>query len=225
MKTKVLILAAVITVALFMSGCVVLSFYPLYTEDTVILDDRIIGNWESFGDGSFGNDTVVWEISFPKEIKKMKKNHPFDTNNILNKNTYELTTYQKSSPEDSAVFHLHLVKIGNNHYVDFFPVEWEKENILLMTHLMHAHTFAKIEFGKNVRIKWINPDRLEELIEKNQIRIRHEDNGIYKLITAKPEELQKFMKKYGNDDRTYEDGLNYELIKEFHSKTINILSP
>jgi len=181
------------------SSCVVISFYPIYTEDTLILDNRIIGKWESKHDDS------IWEICLPDTLKSGKYEEVNE--NQANKYTYLLKTYLSAEPDKWAEFWLHLVKIGNNIYADFYPVDWNIEMEFLMFHKLSVHSFAKVKIGEEIDFKWFDPDWLEKLFDQNKIHIRHEESNTGNiLLTAKSEELQKFLLKYGDEPEPYEDG-------------------
>lgn len=221
MKTRTIVTCLLATVII--SSCTVLSFYPLYTEKELVRNDRIIGKWQSLNNKDFFPtsenktviDTMIWEISFEKEIWKKKLNNPFDrgSEQIPNKFTYTLNIYDKSMPDDNTEFHLHLVKLGNNLFIDLFPEEWKISNTFLAIHLMSVHTFAKIDIGDKLEINWFDSELLQKLLDENRIRIKHENNGIYNILTAKPEELQKFVIKYAREDKAYSDIMKYTLIK------------
>ena len=206
----------------FISSCTVLSFYPLYTQNELMKDDRIIGQWQSIekggipgGPGPFYSDTLIWNISFRKKDRQKEPNQPIDKNNknIANQFTYTLNIYDKSNPADNAKFSLHLVKLGNQTYLDFFPEDWDINNPILRVHLMPVHTFAIITIGDKIHIQWLDSEWLKEMFDKNKIRIRHENNGNYTLLTAKPEELQKFIIKYSGNNDIFSDALHYRLKK------------
>jgi hypothetical protein len=77
-------------ILLTISGCTVLSFYPLYTDDVLIRNDKIIGKWET-NEGIFGNSKIlVWEIIFNNEKWVKKHNVPFDrgSGKVPNKHAY-----------------------------------------------------------------------------------------------------------------------------------------
>lgn len=219
MKTKAIIILA--SLALALSGCTVLSFYPLYSEDVLVRDDRITGKWYTTeGNQVFGGssqDTLIWEISFPEEIQAKLSHNPFDKSDekIINEYTYTLLVYDPSAPGSKAEFMTHLVKLGGRFFIDFFPVDWEEScnNTLLAIHLMGVHTFARIELGEQLKIQWFDGDNLEKLLNENRIRIRHEYNGVYTLLTAKPAELQKFVGKYADEKDAFSEGLQYDLSK------------
>jgi hypothetical protein len=219
MKTRIIVTGLLATI--FISSCTVLSFYPLYTEKELIRDDRIIGKWQSLNNkdvfptsmSKTQIDTMIWEISYQNKIWKKELNNPFDrgSEQIPNKFTYTLHIYDKTAPENNAEFHLHIVKLEDKVFIDLFPEEWQKNNTILAVHLMSVHTFAKIEIGNKLEINWFNAELLQTLLDKNKIRIKHENNGVYSLLTAKPEELQKFVIKYANEDKAFDDSMKYTL--------------
>lgn len=219
MKTKAIMLLLVLLSAL--SGCTVLSFYPLYSEDVLVRDDRITGRWYTTEGnhirGGSSEDSLIWEIRFPEEIPAKLSHNPYDTRDdkISNEYTYTLEVYDTSEPGSKAEFVAHLVKLGDRSFVDFFPVDWEEnyKNTLLAIHLMGVHTFARIELGEQLKIQWFDGDFLEELLAENKIRIRHEYNGAYTLLTAEPEELQRFVQKYADEEDALSEGLQYHLSK------------
>ncbi len=201
-------------------ACTMLSFYPLYTEDVLVRDDRITGTWVSV-DSNQSNaspgDSLFWEISFPARIKEYQTQQNFsgrDTK-IPNTFTYSLTVYDSSDPDSKAAFNVHLVQLGNQVFVDFFPEDWEENysNTLLAMHLMGVHTFAKIDIGEHLQINWFAADRLASLIEENRIRIRHISNGAYTLLTAAPAELQQFVIRYAGKEGAFCETLDYRLIR------------
>ncbi len=211
MKTKAMLV--MMMPALFI-GCTVLSFYPLYTEDTLIRDDRISGKWYTTDNTT---DTIIWDISFPENIQA-NLTHAFAVGAdeaIPNSYAYTLNMYNQHEPETAAEFILHLVKLGDQVFVDFFPIDWEEifDNTLLVFHLMGVHTFAKIEFGEQITINWFDAELMQTLFNENRIRVRHENNGVYTLLTAKPDELQKFVQKYAGEKSAFSEDLLFQLSK------------
>ncbi len=204
------------------ASCTVLSFYPLYTENELIKDDRILGNWLTVSDSNalygtkIDRDTIFWKIEFREGIWKKKLNNPFDrgSKQVNNKFTYTMTMHYNSFPEDSAIFHLHLVKLDDKTYLDFYLEEWNFNNTLLAVHLMPVHTFAKIEIGEKLEINWFDSEWLQTLFDTNKIRIKHENNGVNTLLTAKPKELQKFVIKYADEENAFSEDMQYILSRQ-----------
>jgi len=209
MKTKTITFIG--AVIFLLSGCSILSFYPLYTKDTLIKDDRIIGKWES------QNDDQIWEISFPDTIKegryiegKVKQS---------NESTYLLKIYLGAKPNEWAEFWLHLVKLKNGDiYADFYPVDWSIDMEYLMTNMLSVHSFARAYIGDDLRFRWIDIEWFAKQIKENKIRIRHEEDETGPiLLTAKPEELQNFLLKYGNEIEAYHDRYGKLWLKKINN--------
>ena len=191
----------VIIPVIFITSCTVHSFYPLYTENELIKDDRILGSWRTITGKDSPSDTIYWDIAFNQNKDK------------TNKFTYTLNLHYNNLLEDSAIFQLHLVKLDGNIFLDFFPEDGNIKNDLFTNHLMPVHTFAKLEIEDEIKITWFDSDWLQKLFEQNKIRMRHEKNNDTILLTAKPEELQKFIIKYAHDEKAYSEYMNYTLSK------------
>ena len=217
MKAKRSLVITAIAILMLISSCAVISFYPIYTEDVLIKDDRIIGKWvttEEFGIKTKEVDTLVWEISFKDKKWVNKQNSPLGkkSHQETNRYTYSLSLHYHSSPEEKAEFQLHLVKLGGKTYVDFYPVEWDIDNPILSFHLMGVHTFAKAEINEDfININWFDAEWFEQKMEENRIRIKHEKNKNNILLTAKPKDLQKFVIKYSDNEKAFDEGNKVEL--------------
>lgn len=201
-------------ILLTISGCTVLSFYPLYTDDVLIRNDKIIGKWET-NEGIFGNSKIlVWEIIFNNEKWVKKHNVPFDrgSGKVPNKHAYSLLLYYLDNPEKRTEFQLHLVEIDGKTYIDFFPEEWETDNTIIGFHLMGVHTFAKVDIeNDSIVINWFDSEWFAKKLEENKIRIKHEKNSANILLTALPKELQKFVSKYSNDEDAFDADFQFTL--------------
>jgi len=193
MKAKNLL--TVFFIALFFSGCVVYSFYPLYTEKDLFPNDLLTGEWVD-EDGA--------ECTFK---------HPYIGNKDLG--IIDSTSYVMMLKEDDheSEFTVHLIELGGHYFLDFYLEDFgEDDEFYLSTfHIIPVHTFAKVNIDENeLHIKWFNQEWMGELIKQNKIRIHHEENDDFILLTAQPKELQKFVTKYVNSEEAFEDGL--ELI-------------
>jgi hypothetical protein len=79
-------------------------------------------------------------------------------------------------------------------------VDYELDHEFLSWHMIEANNFSKVWITEDsLSLGFFDPAYLEELIDKNRIKISHirHDNGI--LLTARTKELQKFVIKYGDD--------------------------
>lgn len=190
MKVKIAIAAAFLAI---LSSCIP-SVYPLYSPDTIVKEPLLNGTWISAE-----NDT--WEFT-------MQDNH-----------SYRLVYTANNQP---AILEAYLVKLDGQYYMDFYPVsvaankdaifnkgffgELEKNGFYFM-HFFPVHTFAKVNVqGNQMGIRLFNPDFLDDLFEQRKVRIRHEtgkDGNT--LLTAPTRDLQKFIIKYGNEQKAFDE--------------------
>jgi len=221
MKARRNIFITAVALLSLISSCSVISFYPLYTDDVLIRDDRIIGKWlttEEKGFPPFNTDididTLVWEISINDKKMVKKSNTPFDKGNRqeTNQYAYSLFLHYNSSPEDKTEFQLHLVELNGKTYIDFYPKEWRIDNTILAFHIMGVHTFAKVDIHEdNISIDWLDSEWFEQKLKENKIRIKHEKNSDNILLTAQPKDLQKFVIKYSDDENAFNEDSKLEL--------------
>lgn len=200
---KIKTIFPVLAAAIFLSGCVVYSFYPLYNDDDLFENDLLTGQW-------YDTDSTLWKFEHPLVGEKGNKK--------VDKATYHLKLKAKDKDGFSKhVFEVNIVELKEQYFIDFYIEDYEPEdNIELFNiHLIPVHTFAKLDIKENMlHINWFNQEWLENLIKQNKIRIHHESNDDIILLTAKPGELQKFVTKYVNSDTAFDDGLEAELTKK-----------
>ena len=186
----------------FVSSCVVFSFYPLYTEKDLFPNDLLTGQW-------IDKDSSIWRFEHNYKGKHLPEN--------IDSTAFILTLKDKDKKDFSkASLLVHVVKLGEHYFLDFYLEDYfDNDNLTLFDfHVLPVHTFAKLELKKDsAYINWFNQDWLKDLIHENRIRIHHEDNGEHILLTAKPQELQKFVIKYVNSTEAFEDGLDAALRK------------
>ena len=205
MKTKILFSFIVLSVLL--SGCIVYSFYPLYTEKDLFPNDILTGEWIDDDD----SDTdYEWKFEHPFIGKK--------ENGIRDSLRYKLTVIERvDDMVKESVFLVHIIKLGGHYFLDFYLEEYvDDDNLDLSSfHIIPVHTFAKLTIKENqVVINWFDQEWLQDLIEENKIRIHHEQNDDIILLTAKAQELQKFVSKYVNSEEAFENGLEIILNRK-----------
>ena len=203
MKTRIWI--TVVLLALFFSGCVVYSFYPLYTKDDLFPNNILTGNW-------MDDDSTIWQ--FEHAIIKGEK-----APGNIDSASYTLVLKENTTgKEDKNEFSVHIIKIEQHYFLDFYLADYLHQGVgddLASFHIVPVHTFAKLTIEENkLVINWFDQNWLEDLIKENRIRIHHENNGDYILLTAKPHELQKFVTKYVNSEEAFKDGLEVILTRE-----------
>ncbi len=217
MKTRNFTIAFIMT--LFLSGCVVYSFYPLYTEKDLFPNDILTGEWyeEDEPRGELANDlgwTFKHPITWKNGVVHKKENGIVDsTSYILTLKTEDKQTKNIMSSE----FRVHVIELGGYYFLDFYLEELpsEGEVTLASFHVIPVHTFAKLTVEEDrLKINWFDQDWMEDLIKENKIKIHHEANDDLILLTAQPKELQKFVTKYVNSEEAFEDGLEVVLLRK-----------
>ncbi len=210
MKTRNILIAGFVT--LFLSGCVVYSFYPLYTQKDLFTNDILTGEWfeEDDQEVKFSDGDSEWFFEHPFVGKK--------ENGVIDSTSYVLTLKTiEEGKEIVSQFRVHIIELGGAYFLDFYLEDFlgNEELTLASFHIVPVHTFAKLTVKPDqLIINWFNPDWMEKLIKENKIRIHHENNGDYILLTAKPNELQKFVAKYVNSEEAFDDGLEVVLHRK-----------
>ncbi len=202
MKTRNLLL--IITMALFFSGCVIWSFYPLYTEKDLFENDILLGSWTD-------SDSLQWKFEHP-EIGNPKK---------IDKKTYKL--YLTDFDKRETIYDVNIIQLKGIYFLDFYisdiggmnKSDSSKDLNYWTLHVIPVHTFAKLTATDNsLQINWFDGDWLKEQIKAKKIKIWHELNDDNLLLTAKPADLQKLVSKYANSEDAFKDGLSVTLVKK-----------
>tara|TARA_Y100000114_G_scaffold125471_1_gene121555 strand:- start:2165 stop:3127 length:963 start_codon:yes stop_codon:yes gene_type:complete len=110
---------------------------------------------------------------------------------------------------DKEVYQVHVVKIGEDYFLDIYPLP-EFTDSSFGENMFPVHSFMKmnLEEGK-LKLTLFDLKKLNELFERNLVRLRHEMVDGTVLITAQPKDIQKFLSKYSNDERVFEEGEIY----------------
>lgn len=104
----------------------------------------------------------------------------------------------------------HVAKIGDDHFLDIYPLA-EYSDSGFGSNMIPVHTFLKLSV-KEQKLNLTNFDleKLNRLFESNLIRLRHENVDGTVLITAQPEEIQKFLDRYSDDESVFEQTEIYQ---------------
>jgi hypothetical protein len=184
-----------------LGGCIpVMSLHPLYTEEDVVFEEKLVGIWVDDANGT-------WEFRRPDKSEK----------------AYELVL---SSPEGNrGSFVANLVKLENSLFLDVYPkqfpceledpnkTEWHYNALFYMP----AHTFIKIDsIEPQLRMRLTDDEKMGELLEEDPNVVKHEvvedyDGGI--VLTGSTKELQAFVLKYADDSRLFSDEIVYSRKK------------
>lgn len=194
MNKKLLLLS----LTLGLTGCLP-SLHPLYTEDTLVFREELLGHWTD----QQGEEESTWH--FTRGEGKL----------------YQLT--HTDSKGKAGYFEVGLVQLGDQYFLDLYPdarrtdlpedeeflkKPWflEGMNELTQFHLLPAHTFVRVRWeGALLQLEWLGSEWLDDLFKKKRTAIRHEEVDGQTVLTASTQELQKFLTKYGSEDRAFSD--------------------
>ena len=181
MKTKrllrsILMLGVVVVIA---TGCIT-SVHPLFTDEELIFRPELIGTWQD------GDETMVFRG--------------------IDSARYSVLYVEKT---DTTKLIGRLGKLGDHYYLDMtIDPDDQKVNDLLGAYIFPVHIFFKVSFGNNqlnMNAFAFSSDWLEKLIQERRIRIKHEVENDQVLLTASTEELQKFVVKYADEPKAFDN--------------------
>jgi hypothetical protein len=188
-----IILVFVLTLVL-LQGCLVKSLHPFFKDSDVVFKKELINNWKD-------QEGARWEILPVKESKV----------------AYELRHYQSGGEQPDEMFVAHLFNLHGQLYLDFFPIARDDSDAAMFDmHMLPTHTIARIESisDREIQIRWLNEEWLQSLFDQNKIRISHEvvynpitqdRSNMGYVLTASTDEMQKFIIKYGDEDKAFID--------------------
>jgi hypothetical protein len=186
MKTKTLplLIAAVLALLLLVTGCVVTSVYPYYTDKDVVFETKLLGDWTDAKDSGNTNEFC--------RIEKFGDSGYLATN---------MGDGETNSTE------CHLFRLKNQLFLDTCATNRTVEQI-------PVHQLQKVQrTASTFETTSLNYDWLAKLLEKNPKAIRHivvtdkNDNRDDKriVLTADTTELQKFVLKHLNDTNAWSE--------------------
>jgi|GEM_PF-2710290 len=209
-------------------SCVVSSLNPLYTNMDRIHLDELDGVWEGNEKdryiiktivdssdhkanikidmrSSFGSDEID-HSEIRKRIKAIEKKLGVKVEFPEMKTHYEITMITE---KDTSVFDGRLANLGGHYFMDLIPndkhVEDKISGSFIAGMLVTTHGFFKIDIKNDeLVVNTIENDDFEDLIENKRVRIEYveRDNGL--IITAKTEDIQKFLIKFA-DSKMFND--------------------
>lgn len=190
----------ILTVFLLLSGCMVFSFYPLYRQEDLFANDLLVGEW-------LEEDSASWQFDFYYRGEEHLPENRDSTSFLLHIKDPDCKEARQAS------FRVHIIRLAGHYFLDFFLEEYFCDDVdLFDLHLMPVHSFARLDLqDSSAVIRWFDPDWLEDLFKKKREQISFQDNGDSFLLTAKTEELQKFVAKHANNPKAFSGGVVMEL--------------
>lgn len=200
-----------------LSGCFLKSVHPLVSDSDAIEFDQIKGTWENEDERFTFIKEGEWEdVTFNgiqgQDLQVTMNDTGADSSDIENPSYLVLYEDLESEKSDSVYFIGKFVQLEGEYYLDLYPFD-AFDLDFRSSHFLPVHTFSKIEHaGDSISINLFRDTWIEEQIRDHKVRIRHEalDEGM--LITASINELQQFIKKYGNVAEAYRDPISLKRV-------------
>ncbi|WP_421918244.1 hypothetical protein [Marinifilum sp.] len=204
-------------------SCTVSSLNPLYTDKDRVHLEELNGEWidqdqtiyeiktivDSLGlnepavktkDGeeSYNFDFFTTEKRKKEKIKRIKR---YAKNPDLRKH-YKVTIISK---KDTCVLDGRLSNLDDHYFIDVVPNEddmYDKMGDTYAAGLMSRnHGFLKLHLKKNeINFNSLEQDAFDELVQTKKIRIEHVNRDNKIIITAKTEDIQKFLIKFADSE-------------------------
>jgi hypothetical protein len=181
------IIFGLLAIAILIAGCVPTSVHPLYFKKDLIFVPELIGTWGNPDEEE--GDKLIFEQA--------------------DGNYYKMSFYEsreESGEEASwASFEAHLIRLGDNFFLDVFPEEPESMNDFYKLHLVPTHSFMRVAVvGDTLKLGLFDYSWLENNLEDGKVDIKHETRDDLIVLTASTEALQKFVAKYAEVAFPYE---------------------
>jgi hypothetical protein len=186
MKQIPLVLLAV--GAAVLTGCVVTSVYPFYTEEDLVSEPGLVGNWIKTGEDA---DNEVWKFEKGRDL------------------AYRFTLIESRK---ATVMEVHAFKLRGQLFLDVFSTE-QDFHVIPPHYLLKVS-----QLTPTLRMSELNDEWLNELLLKNPGALRHErvktgdqpeDRRI--VLVAETLELQKFVIQHLKTEGAWTD---FELERE-----------
>lgn len=179
--------------AVLLGGCVpVLSLHPLYTQNDVVPEKKLLGVWID----DPNKPETTWEFSSIEEPN----------------NAYKLIFSDEEGKKGSFV--AHVVKLQGRLFLDVYPSElpWETTDPNKMDwpynsfFLIPAHTFLRIDSVEpQLKMQLMLESEVKELLTEKPDIVKHTTASERLVLTAPTKELQAFILKYADDERVFTD--------------------
>jgi len=186
MKTKKILFYLL---AGLLGGCIpVLSLHPLYTEENVVFEEKLLGIWVQ------QDSNNIWEFKHPVESEKV----------------YELTLYENEVKK--GVFVACLARLDERLFLDVRPNKFpsEQDDVEKMKLPYNAfffipgHSFVIVDsIEPQLKLRWTAEDKVEKLLKEQPNAVKHELIEDRVVLTASTGELQQFVLKYADDKRVF----------------------
>ena len=185
---------------ILLGGCIpVVSLHPLFTQDSLVFEDKLLGTWTG---------EVTWEFA-RLDVDENAEMLPDELRDRAGK-VYRLDITDDEGRQGSFV--ACLVKVGDKRFLDVFPDrfpsgEADPEKMKLLYNaffFLRVHTFVRIDsVGEQLVLRLTDDEQFGKLIEAEPKAVEHEMIEDRPVLTAPTEQLRAFVAKYADDERLF----------------------
>ncbi|OEJ99767.1 hypothetical protein [Roseivirga misakiensis] len=201
--------------------------YIVVKGDTIRDKEKVQAYWDAQMD-SLGEELEGDLLEFGENLEESfsKMGAAFNKlgkalNNIGSANTMKYSSSSKSYKmvlnDEGQIFEYEatLTLIGDDYFLDLYATESDHVDLTMESRVWFpVHTFMKLEVeADRLAITEFDLHKMNKLFESNLVRMRHENVDGTILITAKTEELRKFLEKYSNDESVFEKPEYYQKVE------------
>jgi len=197
---KVSIILAFTFLAIFLSSCL-RTLHPIFTSKDILYESKLLGTWKTENQGTNGF-TIISNLSADNTIELPEKISAIKQKGYL-------ISYQDEDGKATEQYIAFLARIGKHLYFDYFPAE-KKDNKTVdeffTSHFVKMHTSYRVNISKDgsFELSQLDESYVTKLINEKKIRISHEKDANGNIvITASTDELQQYIKKYGDEPGAY----------------------
>ena len=214
MKKIIFALSILIVTA---SACVT-SLQPLVTYNTAIADNRLEGSWEQDGQEYIVQKFFNSEL-YAKHKKELEKSRKENNGQLSEKDKKDSVLFSKSYiikySKDGIQYLLFgsMIKLNGQLFMNFTPADMTSTDTsgadaeINLSDRLNSHTIARVQFTNTSKmtLDFIDGGYLYDQIKAGHMKIKNETDELYDtfLITSSTTELQKFLEKYGDDNRFF----------------------
>jgi hypothetical protein len=174
MKKRTLIVAA--AAAILLAACIP-SVNPFYTEKDVVMDQRLVGEWQEKGNAS---NPDIWKFE-----------------QSTNGNGFDLTITENGK---TGEFSAHLFKLKADQFLDLIPTDCNyatNQTDLVAYSMFPGHLLVHVpRIEPTLKLEFFDFDWLEKYLVKNTGALEHHREGERIILTADTAALQDFVLKH-----------------------------
>jgi len=186
--------------AVLLGGCVpVVSLHPLFMEDTLVFEEKLLGTWVSDTTWEFARFDAVGGVDMlPDELQSQAER------------LYRLNVTDDQGQKGSFV--ACLMRLDDRLFLDVFPDKFpsgeadvEKMKMLYNAFFfLRVHTFVRVDsIGAQLQMRLTDDEKFEKLLEAEPKAVKHERVDDRPVLTASTKQLQAFVTKYADDERLF----------------------